>query len=218
MKNVILLEDKVDRDSLKQAHIDFDKFENLKAVLGKYDCNAILSSFVQLDTFEVIIVHASIECDEKQNVIQEIKKYCSEKNKTLVIFSGGGDIGSLKNNTLEITAKSLYANLPTFMKHYPDSSHILMLAYGENWCLNIVLNILEKLNNFIENNNENFIEDDYDEFENDYELIKLKSILGNVEYESKISQNKNGDRTIAIFQIKTIRDNLVNIILEKINE
>jgi hypothetical protein len=133
-----------------------------------------------------------------------------------VIFSGAGDIGSLRGNTLEITAKSLYTNLPIFMKHYPDFSHILMLAYGENWSLNIVLNVIEKLNVFIENNHDNLVED-YDEFEDDFELIKLKIILKD-RYENLISKNKNGNQTIEMYQIKTIRENLTNLILEQINE
>lgn len=216
MKKVLLLEDKIERDGLKKANIDFNKFSNLKAIFGKSACNSILNDFEQFDTFEIIIVHASIEYDEEQDVIQEIKKYCNEKNKTLVTFSGAGDIGSLRSNTLEITAKSLYTNLPIFMKHYPETSHILMLAYGENWSLNIFLNTLEKLNIFIENNDENSIED-YDDFEDDFDLIKLKSITGNEEYASMISKNKNSDQTIEMYQIKIIRENLTSLILEQIN-
>ncbi|MBD3808233.1 MAG: hypothetical protein IE909_10190 [Campylobacterales bacterium] len=215
MKKVLLLEDKLERDSLKNANIDFNKFNNLKAIFGKSACNSILNDFEQFDTFEIIIVHASIEYDEEQDVIQEIKKYCNEKNKTLVTFSGAGDIGSLRSNTLEITAKSFYTNLPIFMKHYPETSHVLMLAYGENWSLNIFLNTLEKLNIFIENNDENLIED-YDDFEDDFDLIRLKSIIGIEEYASKISKNKNNNQTIEMSQIKTIRDNLIEIIEEQV--
>jgi hypothetical protein len=81
MKKVILLEDKIERDSLKQANIDFKKYQYLETVLGGHDCNNILSDFKNLDTFEMIIIHASIQCDEEQDVIQEIKKYCNEKRK-----------------------------------------------------------------------------------------------------------------------------------------
>lgn len=218
MKKVLLLEDKIERDSLQQANINFDKFENFKAVLGKNDCDAFLNDFEHLDIFEVIIVHASIGCSDKNSVIQEIKKYCSDKNKILVTFSGGGDIGSFINNTLEITAKSLYTNLHIFLSHYPDpSSHILMLAYGEKWSINIFLNILEKLNIFIENNKDDLIED-YDDFEDDFDLIRLKSIIGYEEYESKISKNKNSNQTIGLSQIAMIRDNLANLIQDQVNE
>lgn len=216
MKKVLLLEDKTQRDSLRQANIDFDKFTNLEAMFGESACKAVLNNLEYLNNFDVIIVHASIQCDEKQNILQEIKKYCSEKNKILVIFSGGGDIGSFKNNTLEITAKSLYANLLVFLSHYPASSHILMLAYGEKWSINIFLNILERLNIFIEDNKDDLTED-YDDFEDDFDLIRLKNIIGIEEYISKISKNKNSNQTIGMSQIKIIRDSLVEIILEHVN-
>lgn len=217
MKKVLLLEDKKQRDSLRQANIDFSKFTNLEAKFGEGACKVVLNlnNLEYLNNFDVIIVHASIQCDENQNILQEIKKYCSENNKTLVTFSGGGDIGSFKNNTLEVTAKSLYANLSVFLSHYPNSSHILMLAYGEKWSINILLNIVERLNIFIEDNKNDLIED-YDDFEDDFDLIKLQNIFGIEEYKSKISINKNGNQTIGMSQIKIIRDNLIEKTMEQV--
>lgn len=216
MKKVLLLEDKIQRDSLKQANINFSKFTNLEAKFGEDACSQFLNDLEYLNSFDVIIVHASIRCVENQNIIQEIKKHCSEKDKTLVIFSGGGDIGHFKNNTLEVTAKSLYTNLPAFLSHYPDSSHALMLAYGEKWSINIMLNIIEKLNIFIEDNKDDLTED-YDDFEDDFDLIRLRSIIGIDEYTSKISKNKNSNQTIGMSQIKLIKDNLVELIMGKVN-
>lgn len=216
MKKILLLEDKIQRDSLKQANIDFNKFTNIEVMLGENACNVLLNSFKYLDNFDVIIVHAGIQCDEKQNILIEIKKYCSKKNTTLVTFSGGADVSFFKDDTLEVTAKSLYTNLPVFLSSYPDSSHILMLAYGEKWSINILLNIVEKLNIFIEENRDDLIED-YDEFEDDFDLIKLKNIISNERYTSQISKNKNSDQTIKMHQIKIIKENLISLISEQIN-
>ncbi len=207
MKKVILLEDKIDRDSLKQSNIDFTKYDNIEAVFGKDNCNKYLNNFNELDAFDTVIIHESIQYEEK-NIIQQLKNYCS--NKSLVIFSGGGDIGTFKNNMLEVTAKSLYGNLPIFLEKYPKDSHILMLAYGENWSLNILLNTLEKLNILIEDSDESF-EEDFDEFEDDF-FHQIKKILNYEDYKSIFDEVVIDNYEISLYQIKTIRDNLLNII------
>lgn len=207
MKKVILLEDKIDRDSLKQSNIDFTKYDNLEAVFGKDNCNKYLNNFNELDVFDTVIIHASIQYEE-ENIIQQLKNYCNDK--FLIIFSGGGDIGTFKNNMLEVTAKSLYSNLPIFLEKYPKDSHILMLAYGENWSLNILLNTLEKLNLLIEDSDES-LEEDFDEFEDDF-FHQIKKILNYEDYKSIFDEVVIDNYEISLYQIKTIRDNLLNII------
>lgn len=217
MKKIILLEDKVDRDSLNQANIDFDQYTNLEAVFGKNECIEYLNDFSKLDDFEIVIIHASIQGESQENIVQKVKDYCAKFQKSLVIFSGGGDIGTLRNNTLEITAKSLYINLPTFLETYPDNSHLLMLAYGEHWYLNILLRILERLNILIEENDENFTED-YDEFEDDYDFVKVKKILSDKDYKVIFLNINIEDDEITISQIKSIRDNMAKLIRDNVNE
>lgn len=214
MKKIILLEDKIDRDSLKQSNVDFKLYDNFVAVFGRDNCNKYLSDFDKLDDFDTIMIHASIQIDEHENIIQQLKNYCNDKS--LVIFSGGGDIGTFKNNMLEVTAKSLYANLPIFLEKYPKDSHILMLAYGENWSLNIFLGTLEKLNILIEDSNENF-EEDFDEFEDDF-FYQVKKVLNDEDYKSIFDKVVIDDYEINLSQIKTIRDNLSKIVNRIIHE
>jgi len=219
MKKIILLEDKIERDNLKQCTIDFDNYKNIETFIGKSACvklNDFIKNNESLNAFDTILIHASIKCNET-NIIGKLKTYCSINSKNLVIFSGGGDIGSLQDNTLEITAKNLYENIEVFLDNYPDTSHLLMLAYSERWTLNIFLNLLEKLNKFIENNTNDYMED-FDEFEDDFDLLRIKVILNSNEYEDILKDINIKDDEITISQMKILSNNLKNLIKSKANE
>lgn len=85
-----------------------------------------------------------------------------------------------------------------------------MLAYGENWSLNILLNTLEKLNILIEDSDESF-EEDFDEFEDDF-FHQIKKILNHENYKSIFNDVIINNYEINLSQIKVIKDNLLNII------
>ena len=78
------------------------------------------------------------------------------------------------------------------------------------------MNILEKVNLFIEDSKEDD-DFDFDEFEDDFDLLKIKKILGNTEYE-QLFVDVNIDDEISLGQIIMFRDNLRRLIQEKINE
>ncbi len=67
---------------------------------------------------------------------------------------------------MELNTKDFYSpNLKVFFDAYREGSHnILMLAYGEKWILNTLLNVLERTNNFLDKNSEDDIV--YSEYEN----------------------------------------------------
>jgi hypothetical protein len=219
MKKILLLEDKIDRDSLKQSNVDFDNFSFLETKFGD-KANDQLNKFIanndDFNSYDTIIIHGSIQCIE-ENIVSLLRTYCSKNNKSLVIFSGGSDISSFQNNILEITAKSFYENIEVFLNHYSNTSHVLMLAYGEIWALNILLNLLEKLNIFVENNEDNHVED-FDDFEDDFDLLKIKKLLNNIEYENLFRNIDKEIEEISISQIKIMSDNLKKLIEAKANE
>ncbi len=219
MKKIILFEDKIDRDSKQQCNINLNECTFLETVFGSNECTSLLSSFIDndrvLSLYDTILIHASIEFSDDISIIDKLKNYCNANSKKLVIFSGGGDIGSLQNNTLNITAKSLYENIEIFLKEYQkNTSNLLMLAHGQNWILNILLNSLEKLNLYIENNKES---EKYNIFLMTVGLNKIKQIIDTREYDSIIENIETPDRKININQMKQISANLKKLIQDKAN-
>ena len=154
MKKVILLENKDERQ--KEHIFDMSKYEFFDNVLGDNDCNNMLDKFLQnnsiFDDYDTIIIHESIYDDQKRiNLFEVLKNYCSNKN--LIMFSGNNTQFSLENESLlRISPSSLYNNIEVFLNAYEkNGSNILMLALGEKWQFNILLNTLEQLNIFIQN-------------------------------------------------------------------
>ena len=77
---------------------------------------------------------------------------------------------------LELNSKDFYGqNLKIFLDNYrKNQQNILMLSYGDKWVLNVLLNILEKINLFLNKNDETDIV--YDEFRNFTHINRLDSI------------------------------------------
>jgi hypothetical protein len=221
MKKIIFFENKIDRK--KNYNIDFEKYSNLVSVFGNEKCNQELDRFLQdnniIDQYDTILIHATIYYEDKRSeLFKVLKEYCRNKIN-LVIFSGGGDIGSLNNNILEVTARSFYENIEIFLERHQDTpNNLFMLAYGEYWDLNILLNTLEKINILIEDNDNNEFIEDYDEFEDDFNFLKIKKVLDIKEYKIIFTNIDINDDEIDINQIKTIRNNLISLINEKTNE
>lgn len=157
--NILLLENREARTSFDKMKLS--KYSNvLKLVSGDVECNNLLDNFLKdhstLGKYNTIIIHSNIFYEERRDeLFKELKEYCSDKN--LIIFSGGTSSSSLRENILELSADKLYKeNLEMFLQEYSKAtSNILMLSYGKKWQLNILLNILEKINLFINDYNEN---------------------------------------------------------------
>ena len=220
MKKILFLENKVAR---KDGYdINFTKYKKLVSVFGDEECNKGLCGFLEdnsaFDQYHTILIHATIFYEnERSELFRTLKEYCKNSKISLVIFSGGGDIGSLNNNILEVTAKSFYENIEIFLEKYQNNeSNLLMLAYGENWDLNMLLNTLERLNVLSEDKSDDFIED-YDDFEDDFDFLKIKKVLDVKQYEQIFTNVDIEDDEINVSQIKTIRANLENLIQDKAN-
>src|SRR5574344_2765961 len=167
---IALIEDRVKRqkDVLENNNINFNSYLDLLDNFIEEKANNLLENIVNdsfdLLEYEIIICHKSVEYDDKNSVIiSNLKKYCKSHNKILVLFSGGISVNYYDNSEfeyLELNSKTFYSkNLELFLEAVNSKNeNILMLCYGENWKLNIVSNILEKINLFISKQTENEIE------------------------------------------------------------
>lgn len=216
MKKVILLENKDERQ--KEHIFDMPKYEFFDNILGDNDCNNLLDKFLQnnsiFDNYDTIIIHESIYDDKKRiNLFEVLKNYCSNKN--LIMFSGNNTQFSLENESLlRISPSSLYNNIEVFLNDYEKKgSNILMLALGEKWQFNILLNTLEQLNIFIQNNEKESINKSI--FSSKSGLLKIKEVDEEI-YESIFKNFTSNNLTKN--DIETISINLKNMIMETVHE
>ncbi len=210
-KNILLLEDTDTREELDTTKLKvFENTTALEVILGSVKCNSFLDEFMlNIDAFEkydTIIIHASIyKSEQREKLFDKLKEL---NKKEIVVFSGNSGSSFIKN-TLVVSAKSLYQNLEVYLNE--DKKDILMLQYGQKWKLNILLNILEKINIFIEENTDE--ECDFDEFEDDIDLLELKILMSDESY-LKFIENNQFEYEINREQIIHIKENINNKIQE----
>ena len=221
---ILLLENVQNRiNGIEKSSIKFPNYSAyIEVVLYDKKCNERLNNFLEnlhdFDKYDTIIIHESIYLDDKRERLFEVlEKYAEKENKNLVKFSGYNTQSSSSNNVLTLSPTKLFENLETFLKeHKNDNSNILMLAYGKHWDINPLLNTLQELNIFIENFDENK-EMDFDEFEDDFDLLELKKILKEDEYQSLFKDLNFGDE-ISIGDMKNLATNFKRLIEEKAND
>jgi len=211
---ILLIEDRVERQK-QFTNIDLtqnniidnkigDDYEEVKQEFQK-------DNFTLLKKYSVIITHRSAFGKDGSKILDKLRDYCEKNNKKLVFFSGGISATFYTKQPLEalsLNSKILYSeNLKLFLEDSKKNtdSNLLILAYGKNWKLNPLLNMLENINKYlIENSKENFYYDDLEELEN---IINLKS------YKEKDELEKN--------DIKKIKKDIlkeVNLLLGGIDE
>lgn len=216
MKKIILLENKDERQN--EYTFDLSQYNFLDNVLGDNDCNNLLDKFLQnnsiFDNYDTVIIHESIYDDQNRTKLFDVLgKYCS--NKKLIMFSGNNTQFSLENESLlRINPSGLYNNIEVFLDSYKEeNSNILMLALGEKWQFNILLNALELLNVFIQNNEKDSINKSI--FSSKSGLLKIKEVNEKV-YE-KIFENITSNN-LTKKDINNIAANFKKLIKEFINE
>jgi len=212
MKKIILLENQTTRQQGIQI--------NCEKILGNENCNEKLENFMKnnsiFDEYDVIIIHENIYLEnERKELFNVLESYCNEKY--LVKFSGNNSQSSINNKILSLSAKTLYENIEEYLKENESGqANILMLAYGKYWDLNKLLNILQSLNLFIEEfDEENEI--DFDEFEDDFDLLELKKILSKEDYKSLFINISDFEDDINLEQINILASNFEQLIQEKSN-
>ena len=163
MKKILLIDDIKSRQEefLKEVNIEIDKYKDkLDNKTGdEYSnvFNQLKENTFNYEEYSMFILHASAFEPYRTEIIFKIEEYCKKYRKPLVYFSGGKEvnnysaIGGLEK--LELNTKVFYSkNLKVFLDSYNyEKPNILMLSYGDQWKTNIILNILEKINIFIEN-------------------------------------------------------------------
>lgn len=212
MKKIILLENNIKRQQDVQL--------NCEKILGNENCNQELEKFMEdnsiFNQYDVIIIHENIYLEsERKKLFNELESYCNEKY--LVKFSGHNSQASLNKKLLSLSAKTLYENIEEYLKENENSqANILILAYGKYWDLNKLLNVLQELNLFIEDFKEDD-EVDFDEFEDDFDLLELKKILNKEDYKSLFINLDNFEDNISLEQIKILASNFEKLIQDKSN-
>ncbi|SDZ92890.1 hypothetical protein [Bizionia paragorgiae] len=209
MKKVILIEDRPNRqiNFTKKLNKDLNKISILENVCGFEKFNTykkILSSsnLSQLDDFQVIIVHRSaLSANERLRLVDFAKK----NSKTLVLFSGGISSVTLQNIgngiLLTINSKDLYSN--SFINYLEnDDLNILLLAFGENWKINLEVSLLDKLIFYII----------------DYTPRPLSIILAELKVPEWIKENyfKNFDGIIQLNELQLLKEDIQNNLLKSI--
>lgn len=184
MKKILLIEDVVTRQNsfMDERGFTLEEYADiLENTIGeKYQRVAIAlkdNSF-DFDKYSMIMAHKSAFENDVGIIVDRLKVYCKKENKALVFFSGGTQnyYDNTYNDYLELETKYFYSdNLKLFLEAYKENNaNILMLSYGEKWIANSLLNILEKINLFLNTNDDKDIL--YDEFKNFTEVDKLKNI------------------------------------------
>lgn len=227
-EKILLLDDRATRqtNSLHKNEIDLKSYCLLDNKIEE-DFNTVfmnLETFLidNTSTYDVVIVHESKFRGTKEDGI--LKTFCKNNKIKLVYFSGG--IGStfynINNETLYINSNGLYSRkLSLFYKDYenkvlkkcsPDKINLLLLAYGDKWKTNILLNAVEKLNTYLYlNMGETFIE--YDDFKKKTLLdIILDNKLINV-MDPKCTEDGLIDKEV---DFKKYIENIKKIIIEKV--
>lgn len=184
MKRILLIEDVTSRQEDFMSHTDFtlksydDILENMNNDKYKSISTSLKDDTFNFDEYDMIISHKTAFEEQTSIIVNKLVAYCEKTKKPLVFFSGG-ITNYYKNTTyeyLELNSKDFYGqNLKIFLDNYRKGmQNILMLSYGDKWVLNVLLNILEKINLFLNKNDETDIV--YDEFRNFTHINRLDSI------------------------------------------
>ena len=151
MKKILLLDKRSSRqkEALSNIGIDVEEFYQIKGLfnLTGNECKKHLLHLEEynreiLNEFELFILH---ESDLSSVSLKNITDYCSETEKSLILFSGSIQQNLYINdgfNMLSVNSKSLYSEkIIEFTKKFIASEifHLTELIYGSSWELNYAL-------------------------------------------------------------------------------
>lgn len=218
---ILLIEDRVKRQELfmEETSIELDRYSNIlfNCIGETYDeiFYQLQNDTIDLTPYDIIISHKSAYEDKNTQILEKLKTHCKDTNTPLILFSGG--ISATYYNeeeykVMELNSKTFYSkNLELFLEATKtNDENILMLCYGKKWKLNIVLNILEKINFTLEKNKDEKIY--YPGFVTDCDIEKLQ-ILDIKLHEVVIEKNRT-----TVNEIKLLRDSLYQFIKETTND
>ena len=220
MRKILLIEDREHRQNyfLKQVNINLDDYKEIldNKIDDKYEefIKDMQSDSFNLSVYDVIIAHQSIFINEYKKILGKLKNHCKDNHKALVLFSGGNGTSYIHDNyeELGLSSEVFYSqNLKLFLDDFElNNINIRILTYGNRWKLNIMLNILEKINFFLDKNNGEDI--DYDEFLIDTEADMLNNL--DIKFYTMIIKN---DEVLESEVIK-LKDDILSHIKEMADE
>lgn len=163
MKKILLIEDRVARQKkfLLTSNFSLEDYADIidNCIGEKYEeiyLELKNNKYSNFSHYSLVIVHKGAFNGENSEIHNFIEEQCHQNNIPLVLFSGGSNNYYLKkeHEFMEINSKDFYSeNLQFFLENFRKTTKIelLMLSYGRDWKINILLNCLEKINLFIEN-------------------------------------------------------------------
>lgn len=174
MRKILLIEDRSHRqnDFVELSNINLESYHEIldNKIDEKYEefIENIKNNNFDLSKYDVIIAHQSIFINDFKEILGKLKSYCKNNHKKLVLFSGGNEISYINDEyeELGLSSEDFYSkNFKIFLENFKQNKvNIRILAFGNKWKLNIMLNVLEKISLFVESHNDEDL--DYDEFVN----------------------------------------------------
>ena len=179
---ILLIEDRSERQQLfmKETGIVLNHYSDIVDNIVDLKYEEFLEKFKKntfdLERYSVIISHKSAFNDDNILMLNKLENYCKSNNKPLVLFSGGIDMNYYDNSEYEIAeinSRVFYSeNLKLFIDATKErKENLLILIYGKKWKLNLMLNVLEKVNLFIEDVAQDKIFFEKFELETNYRLL-----------------------------------------------
>jgi len=222
MKKILLIEDRSQRQNLfsNETKINLNNNPILDNMINeKYDSvlNDLQNDAFILDDYSVIIAHKSAFGDDNIMILKKLENHCRTNKKTLILFSGGIDCNFYLEEEgyimMEINSKTLYSiNIQLFLEGFKKgNNNPLILSYGDRWKSNVLLNVLESINLFIEKTQKDKML--YSVFLRDNPRIELINSLDTEVYQPVIEGNR-----ISKFEIIKLRDNILTHIKGLSNE
>ena len=161
MKKILLIEDRVTRQEffLEKIAINLEEYSDIldNAIDDRYEevKEQIVHDSFNFGDYDFIISHKSAFESDNALILSKLQNYAKESHKTLIFFSGGISVNYYNNSefeSLELNSETFYSNnLLLFLNSVrAGNENILMLSYGENWKFNIISNVLEKTNLYLE--------------------------------------------------------------------
>ncbi len=210
---ILLIENRTERQQLfmEDREIDLDSYSDILDNMTGKRFNPLWKELkndtFDLDRYSVIISHKTAFEDDNIEILSKLENYCKSNDKPLILFSGGIDANYYNKSeyeTIEINSKVFYSNhLKLFLENIREGKrNLLILIYGDRWKLNILMNILEKINLFIENNTKEMIV--FNRFVLDTAYVYLGDLNLDI-YEPIMEGNK-----ISINEIQKIRLDIEN--------
>jgi len=216
---VLLIEDRQKRQEqfLNNSNVFLSKYSILDNKTGtryqEFKKN-ILEDKTILKEYDIIISHRSAFDKDNAKIMDIMEEHCTNHSKKMVLFSGGIYSSYYQTNPFEklsLNSKKLYSqNLELFLDNIENKNEVNLhiLAYGEDWEINLLLGVLEKINLLLQKDDD-FIDGlDYDDLNDDVNIELIQDFID--------IQNLTVEDNIEKEQISTIRNNIMNYINYKL--